>query len=255
MDGLGTSLRDRIISALCQTLQQRTDVLAGWEGGSVAFDAADEYSDMDLTFLVEDTESFEPLYTAAERAIAAVSPITVSYWEPPGRYYKLKDGGDFLLVDLCFLQKGSPDYCIDEERHGRVRTLFDKGEWLRSRPLDEAAVSFARAKRCHELQAWFTLSQNFVRKAMYRGREAEALSAFWGYTLKPLVQLLRMRHCPARWDFGMRYLERDLPQPVYQELRDLMYVRAPADLGAHLAKATAWGEQLLQELDLAKSDG
>jgi hypothetical protein len=92
------------------------------------------------------------------------------------------------------------------------------------------------------------VSQNFVRKAIIRGQEVEALAAFWAYTLKPLVELLRMRYCPARWDFGMRYLQRDLPGPVYDELRDIMFVGEYDDLAEHLSKAIAWGERLLREL-------
>lgn len=117
--------RDRITGALCHALQPLTSVLAGWEGGSAAFDAVDEYSDIDLNFLVEDSVSIDGLYAIAERAIADISPITASHFEPPGRYYKLKDGGEFLLVDLCFIRAGAPDYCLDVERHGQARSLFD----------------------------------------------------------------------------------------------------------------------------------
>ena len=77
----------------------------------------------------------------------------------------------------------------------------------------------------------------------------EALACFWGYTLKPLVELLRMRYCPLRWDFGMRYLERDLPSDTYTQLRDLVFVRDLAEIEAHLPRASAWGADLLQELN------
>ena len=80
---------------------------------------------------------------------------------------------------------------------------------------------------------------------MLRDRDIEALAAYWGYTLRPLVELLRMCHCPPRWDFGMRYLERDLPQPIYEKLRDLMFVDDPADLEARHAAASDWGIRLL----------
>ena len=51
--------------------------------------------------------------------------------------------------------------------------------------------------RLEDLRAWFSVSQVFVRKAILRGQEAEALAAYWGYTLKPLVELLRMRFWPV----------------------------------------------------------
>jgi hypothetical protein len=241
------SLRNRITSAVCEALQPLPNVLAGWEGGSIAFDATDEFSDIDLNFLVDDTISVDALHAASEFAIAAVSPITATHSEPPGRYYKLKDGGEFLLVDLCFFRAGAPDYSFDVERHGQIRALFDKGEWLSSGPSAQASLAAARAKRQNEHDVWFLASQNFVQKAIIRGHHADALAAFWAYTLRPLVELLRMRHCSARWDFGMRYLDRDLPLSVYEDLRDLMFVKDPADLAQHLERASAWGERLLQE--------
>lgn len=240
-------LRDRLAKAVCGALRPLPVVLAGWEGGSIAFDAADEYSDLDLNFLVDDTTATAPLYAEAEMAISSVSPIVCSHTEPPGRYYKLIDGGDYLLLDLCFLETGAVDHCLDVERHGRVRPLFDKGNWLIGKHLDAAALEAARVARYRELRSWFSVSQAFVRKTILRGQDAEALSAYWGYTLRPLVEMLRMRYCPVRWDFGMRYLSRDLPPDVYDELQDLIFVKEPQLLSIHLENATRWGEDLLEE--------
>ena len=147
-----------------------------------------------------------------------------------GRYYKLKDGGDFLLVDLIFFRVGDADHHLEVERHGDKLPLFDKGDWLRRRPLDEGALALKRDERYRELQTWFPMSQVFVRKAILRGQHVEAVNAFWACTLKPLAELLRMRYCPARWDFGVRYLDRDLPPAVYDQVRDLAFVRDLEDL-------------------------
>lgn len=241
-------LRDRIISAVCQSLNQHQDVLAGWEGGSAAFGALDDYSDIDLIFLVNDAASIDRLYVAMEDALNAISPITMSHSAPPGRYYKLKDSGDYLLIDSCFVRVGESGHIHHVERHGHMIPLFDKGNWLRPRPLDEDAFTIKRDQRFRELQQWYPVSQSFVRKAIARGQHAEALACFWGYTLKPLAELLRMRHCAARWDFGMRYLDRDLPPAEYARFRDLMFVVDLADLAVKLPKAEAWGAVLLQEL-------
>ena len=243
------SLRDRISNAICEALEPLPSVLAGWEGGSAAFGASDAYSDIDLNFLVADDASSEVLYAAAERSLETISPIEASHAVPPGRYYKLRDGGEFLLVDVCFLRAGAPDHFLEVERHGHTLPLFDKGDWLRPRPLDEAALATKRSKRYRELLAWFPVSQCFVRKAILRGQHVESLTSYWGYTLRPLAELLRMRHCPARWDFGMRYLDLDLPPAAYDQVRDLAFVRDPEDLEAKLARATAWGMALLRELE------
>jgi hypothetical protein len=171
---------------------------------------------------------------------------------PPGRYYQLESAGEFLLVDLCFFAAGASDRPLEVERHGRIRHLFDKGDWLRPRALDETALAAKREERHRELQTWFPVSQSFVRKAILRGQHVEAMHCFWGYTLRPLVELLRMRHCPARWDFGMRNLDRDLPCAAYERVRELLYVRDLEDLADKLPGAVTWGAALLQELESAK---
>jgi hypothetical protein len=241
-------IRDRITTAVCEALEPLPAVLAAWEGGSAGFGAVDDYSDIDLNVLVDDDVSLDLLYATAEESLGAVSPITASHFVPPGRYYKLRDGGEFLLLDLSFLRAGDADHALEVERHGRARPLFDKGGWLHPRPLDEDALTAKRDVRLRELQEWFIVSQSFVRKAVLRGQEVEALASFWGYTLRPLAELLRMRYCPVRWDFGVRYLDRDLPADVYSRFRDLVFVRDLAEIEAQLPKASAWGAELLSEL-------
>jgi hypothetical protein len=95
------SFRARISNAVTQALRPLPAVFAGCEGGSAAFGAIDAYSDIDLEYIVTDEAAFDDLYAVAERAIEAVSPIIASHTPPSGlgRYYKLKDGGDFLLID------------------------------------------------------------------------------------------------------------------------------------------------------------
>ncbi len=250
MDAVDHSLRQRIVRAVWQALESRPVVYAGWEAGSAAFGNDDAYSDIDLNFIVEDECSLDSLYAAADAALEEVSPVCVSHFVSPGRYYKLAAGGDFLLIDLCFFRASLPDHPLEVERHGTIRALFDKGDWLRPKPLDEEALATRREMRRRELQGWFVVSQNFVRKAILRERQVEALASFWSYTLRPLSELLRMRYCPVRWDFGgMRYLDRDLPFAVYEEFRALMFVHDMHELAAKLATAQEWGIRLLQDLD------
>ncbi|HEY9724228.1 MAG TPA: hypothetical protein V6D47_19665, partial [Oscillatoriaceae cyanobacterium] len=101
-------------------------------------------------------------------------------------------------------------------------------------------------KRLKELETWFPMSQNFVVKAILRDQPAEAVPRYMAYTMRPLVELLRMRDCPLRWDFGMRYLDRDLAPEDYARLRELVFVRDFEDLQRKHAEAAAWGLSLLQ---------
>jgi len=240
-------LRDRISAAISDVLRPLPVVFAGWEGGSAALGTLDRYSDIDLLYLVDDDASFELLFSLAEKALETVSSITASHNPLRGRYYQLKHGGEFFLVDLVFVRVGDSEHFLEAERHGQIIPLFDKGNWLRPRALDEDALAIKREKRYRELQTWFPMSQLFVRKAILRGQQVEAVNAFWVATLKPLAELLRMRYCPVRWDFGVRYLDRDLPPAVYNQVRELAFVQDLDDLEKKLATATAWGTALLKE--------
>jgi len=248
------SFHERVGRAVCDALRAHPAVLAGWEGGSVAFEAVDQYSDLDLNLLVSDAASIADLYAIAEVALERVSPITLAHDEPPGRYYKLRDGGEYFLVDLCFLPAEAVDQHLEVERHGRIRRLFDKGAWLEDRDSDDRSWEARRTVRLRELEVWYSVSQAFVWKAVHRGQPSEALAAYWGYTLKPLVELLGMKYRPARWDFGMRYLDRDLPGEVYDRLRDAMYIRDPEALAERLVESVQWGEALIAELVSRSAD-
>jgi hypothetical protein len=83
------SLRRRISRSVSEALETISGVLGGWEGGSASFGAVDNYSDLDLFYLVAEDVSVEPLYVLAEKALESISPITVKYLAPPGRYYQL----------------------------------------------------------------------------------------------------------------------------------------------------------------------
>lgn len=240
--------RNRITEAIRAALEPLQDVLAGWEGGSAAFGALDAYSDIDLNFLVTDDVPFEALYTSAERSLAAVSPIVASHTVPPGRYFKLKDVGEFLFVDLCFYRVGAAEHNLEVERHGHAVALFDQNGWLQPRLVDERALAIKIQKRYEELLSWFPVSQSFVRKAILRGKHAEAVAAFWAYTLRPLAEILRMQYCPMRWDFGVRYLDRDLPAEPYRRFCEMTFVANLEDLHRKLEEASAWGDSLLHEL-------
>src|SRR5690349_19705511 len=100
------SLRERISTTVSGALKAHPSVFAGWEAGSAAFGALDAYSDLDLTFLVDDEVPFERLYASLEAALNSVSPITVSHAVTLGRYYKIEGGGEFLFIDIVFLRVG-----------------------------------------------------------------------------------------------------------------------------------------------------
>ncbi|MFL6226408.1 MAG: hypothetical protein ACJ75K_27250 [Actinomycetes bacterium] len=64
----------------------------------------------------------------------------------------------------------------------------------------------------------------------------------------PLVMLYRVRHTPARHDFGSRYTRDELPAEVQETLAELSFVADLDDLAAKLPLAEGLLRKLLDEL-------
>ena len=84
----------------------------------------------------------------------------------------------------------------------------------------------------------------FVRKELLRGRALDAFHFWTGLVLPGLVLLLRARHAPDRYDYGMRYLADDLPADAHARLTRLAFTATPDALGDAVDEALAWATEL-----------
>jgi hypothetical protein len=75
------------------------------------------------------------------------------------------------------------------------------------------------------------------------------MAFYQGLCLRPLVELLRIRHCPERHDYGLRYLGTDLPPEIMDQVRRLAYAADPEALAERVDHAAALFERTLRELD------
>jgi hypothetical protein len=51
----------------------------------------------------------------------------------------------------------------------------------------------------------------------------------------------------------VRYLDRDLPPALYDQFRNLAFVRDSEDLDRNLRAAVTWGSQLLRDLESSRA--
>jgi hypothetical protein len=139
-------------------------------------------------------------------------------------------------------------YYNQPERHGRPLVLFDRAGAVRPVPLDQAelAATLAAAVAGIRERLPFTLPQ--VAKEVRRGDALAALASYHRYVLAPLAMLYRVRHAPARHDFGSRYTRDDLPPEVQQTLAELSFVADLDDLAAKAPRAERLLRELLDEL-------
>lgn len=248
------ALRQVLVEALRSALQPAGFVLALWEAGSAAMGAADRWSDLDLQVVVQDGQ-VEAARQLAEAAITAVAPINLVYEVPQPSwhghwqaFYRLEGVDPLLLIDLVIMEAKSPNRFLEPEIHGKPLVYFDRESVTELAPTDSAAFAARLQKRLPQLELPAELFHTFVEKELNRGREVDALSFYQGLILTRLVEALRMRNCPWRFNFGMRYLQRDLPPVIYGEVMYLAFVASPQELRAKVHRAMGLLRVTLEEL-------
>jgi len=244
--------RADLIAALQQALERIDAVDAAWEGGSAAFDAADDLSDVDAVAVVAD-DAIDATFAQVESALHALSPVTLRHdvGATTGyaqKFYRLRDAGEFLVIDFVLIRRSDPLLFREVELHGRGRTWFDRRGILVESRLD-AANDMAQARaRVPALASAFAMFQHLVTKERLRGRAVDALMFYQSWTLRPLVEALRLLHCPQRRVFGLRYLVSDLPGEACAEVGALAFVRDLDDLAVKHERARRWFDRCIERL-------
>lgn len=219
--------RDAILRALQTALEPLPYVRAAFLGGSDASGRTDRYSDIDLQVIVDD-ERVEETFAVAHAAIGRLSPIAHRYRLPEPAWHghsqeflSLRDADPAHFLDLVVLKKSAKERFLETERHGDPLVLFDKDGIVHADPFDRESHGERMAARRAVLAATFPLFQTLVTRAVRRGFAAEAAAAYQAHAFRPLVEILRMRHCPDRYDYGPRYLDRDLPSALREAVEFL----------------------------------
>jgi predicted nucleotidyltransferase len=247
--------RAQIITALHTALESAPEVLAASLGGSDATGRTDEFSDVDLVVVVEEG-AVEATFSAVHAALEGLSPI-VHRWrlaEPTWHgnaqeFLSLRDADPAHFIDLLVLEPSGGERFLEAERHGTAIVLFDRAGLLAPAPLDRVALQSRIDTRLAVLRERFPLFQTLVTRAVRRGFLAEAAVAYQDYAYRPLIELLRIRHCPDRFDYGARYLDRDLPAALRAEVEALALPGSLAEVEAFRGRAAAHFDRTLAELD------
>lgn len=255
--------RDDLITLLETGLPALPMLRAAWLGGSDATGRADDRSDVDCV-VVAATGEIEAAFAAIERLLESASPIAHRYRMPTPAwhgheqaFYRLARTGPDALVDLLVQDVAAPPESrfLEPERHGTPRALFDREGILDAAPaLDRPAHRARVAARLEDLRARVPIFAGFARKELARGRLIDAMQFYRGMLLIPLVELLRIRHCPDRFDFGLRYLERDLPPERCAAIERLSFAADAAALAARIEETEALVAVVLDELRTAPPD-
>jgi predicted nucleotidyltransferase len=243
-----------LLDTLTQTLEAQSFIYAAWEAGSAAFGRADQWSDIDLMVDVAD-DHVGAVFTVVEQALSAISPIDLIYEIPQPAWhghaqkiYRLERASEFLLIDLAVMKHSSTNKFLEVELHGKPRVLFDRAHVIDPPPLDLTALSATLEARITSLATTFDLFRILARKEILRGNALDALGYYQNFTLRPLVELLRIKHIPERYQFSLRYANIDLPEDIYARIERLAFVRDLVDLDKKHREAVEWFFEVLEQL-------
>ncbi len=247
--------RERIIQTLVDALKPLNYAHAFWEGGAAAFNRIDEWSDIDLYFVVDDGK-VDDSFVVVEKALKTLSPIKHKFdvLHPPESglfqaFYKLEGASEYLMIDVAVFKLSSPDKFLEPEIHGRAVFYFNKSDKVKPPPLDRDAFITKVQKGLTRLQANFDMFNNLIQKEINRGNYLEAVDLYRVVTLASLVEALRLRHSPLHQGFKTRYIHYEFPSEVIKRLKHLFFVEDEKDLQEKYNQATEWFQKIMSMID------
>lgn len=246
--------RTTVVGALHGALAQQTWAAAAWLAGADAYGRVDRWSDIDLFVEVEDGH-FDDAFLVVEKALEELAGIE-QRWEVPQptwhggreRIYRLVTASPYLLVDAAVVPASDGRTAIGGDRHGEPRFLFDNAGGPQSTQLDESSIGVMIDAHLRDLRVRVPMLRVMVDKELLRGDALGAVEMFRRFMHGPLIELVRMRYTPERWDFGLRFARRDLPADVADRLERMLYVADVDDLRESWLEARRWMMDLLDEL-------
>lgn len=246
--------RTDIVTALVRTFEPLPFVYAMWEGGATAFDRTDEWSDIDVQVDIDDARADEAI-PLLEETLASLSPIqarfpvTQSILQPHAHiFYRLRDASPYLLIDAAVIKHSSVEKFLEPEIHGRAVVHFDKLNVTREAAVDRSQWNKQIAARVEILRTMFPMFQVLTLKELNRHNSLEAFSFYHGYTIRPLIELLRIRYSPYHYNFHTRYIHYDLPPEVVTRLEALVFVASAEDIRTKREQAERWFNETLAQV-------
>lgn len=247
--------REEITSKMIEKLEPIEYINAMWEGGSEAFDRTDEWSDIDLGVDVKD-ENIEEAFIKIEDVLGSISPVKIKYRLPdptwhgnPQAFYLLENTSPFLLIDLSVIRESNESKFTEKEIHGALKFYFDKNGTEMKAKYNSQKISEDINARMKRMKILFEMFKVMPLKEINRGNYIEAFAFYNSYTLRPLVELLRMKYGPREhYDFATRYVHYELPEDIVKRLEGLYFCKDAEELRRNYEEGVRWAEELLSEI-------
>lgn len=217
--------------------------LSMWEGGSKAFKRDDEFSDLDILFLIKDNYRQEA-HEIIEKSIIKNFSIKDMFLVPQPSwhghfqvFYKLDTENQFFMLDILIAEESKNNLFDEPQIHGEAFIYFDKTHRIGKSAPDIEKMVKSIDNRVYLIEKNVNFFHNFVDKEILRGRSIDALSFYHSVILNPLIETYRIIFYPYRYNFAKRYLQYDLPKKVYEKIEKLSFINDIKQLKAYKIEA------------------
>jgi hypothetical protein len=135
----------------------------------------------------------------------------------------------------------------ESDRHGNSIIWFDNKDLIDSTPTPEEEIETKCKRHYHLMSTLLPFMEMDIAKQIKRGNAIDAISIYGGL-LNRMAALLNIKYRPHKFDFGLRYYYRDLPQWEIIFIEDVSFVKDVNDLKVKLPKAIKKYKELIEEL-------
>ncbi len=245
--------RDKIIKKLHDGLIKNQSVFAFWIEGADALNTTDKYSDLDIWLDVED--SFEDkVLREIQSILSQINSLDFEYEidHPHPKikqaFFHLKNTSEFFIIDVCIQSHSRGIFLTKGKKDEEIKVIFDRKKIIKFKELDKADFKKLLAKRIKKLNETFLFFQAWVKKGVNRNNFLEALNYYYSFVLEPLVELLRIKYEPTKYNFGLKHIERDLPNDMLSEIEDLYKISSINEITVKMKKANKLFSKIIFEL-------
>lgn len=187
-------------------------------------------------------------------------PVVHRYMEPTGpalrhRIYFHEGAPKHFIADVGVLPESARETLRERmvvERHGKPVVHFDHKGLIKPHPVNKAEWQARLENRAKQLEDALPIYILQVLKPLDRHHYTEAFGFYYHGLLRRLVELLGIRYRPYRYDFELRYLERDFPQKEQASIHEYMKYVDPDDLRT---KVVLIEQDFIDNLALIKDQG
>ena len=237
------NIRNRIIDLLKNSFTNKEYVYAMWLEGSDGLGKADEYSDLDFWFDVED--GYEN--TVLDECIEILQTIDKldfiqNYEHPHPKIFQknmhISGTSEYLMLDICVQShsRGSEGCTFAENDIAEYPLiLFDKANVINI--IKEPDIDLELIKKIYDECIDRFSQQSRILKYIYRAKYPEAFAYYQKYACQPIVNLLRIAYTPRHIEYGLVHISDHLPKDAVNKIEALYKINSLDDIKNNLQDA------------------